>query len=488
MPARDILRPLFEYVVTHVHSRDDSTPPSLVATIQTMLVIFISGPLDRDSETTHSYPMPMRRVLQWVASFMCQTPDSKVTLEDLAQISGVCSTHLCRVFHKYANIGPLEFVYVVRITKSLIGLKAGLSVEQLARKFGFTDVSHYSRRFKALFKMTPREMQEAIQHGYRPRLPDLPAMGHTATSISTLPPSNLALGNADGFDLTGLWRGADDGGWGLVPSNTMQTDLNSNSNSYMFLWLKHGEATLYTQGKAYRGVGGDVFLLQPSQVIKWEFDRFEPTGGIVFSFTLGSIPRDWPNQAAWPVKRHMPSNDVLRPLFQYVVGRTPQNYQQLTADLVMVVKAILLTFIHGPLDRVYMFPDSYPQPLRNVLSWIREKLSADPRAKVTLQDIAAVAGVSPVHIIRLFNQHLGLSPLAALTRYRITLSLEMLRHGRKVESVAHDIGFATAAHYATKFKAILGKPPSEAQKDVAAYGTFRQRLDSRSWLDQCEFL
>jgi len=484
MPARDILRPLFEYVVTHAQRRDDSTLPALAATIEMMLVTFIGGRLDRDYETAHPYPLPMARVIQWVGGFMFHTPGQKVSLEDLARISGVCPTQLCRIFQKHANIAPLEFIYVVRITRSLVGLRSGLSVEQLASKFGFSHVSHYSRRFKALFGMTPHEMQEAMQKGYKPRMPDLPVMGDKATSIST-PLSNFTIDTSDGFHLTSLWCDHDNGGWGAPAGSLLSGPIGNN---YMFWWLSHGKATLYSEGKVHHGTPGDVFLLQPLQDLKWEFDRCESTGGFAFFFTLGSIPRDWPKQNAWPVKRHMPTDDVLRPLFEYVVARTPRSYQQLLADLALAVKTILLTFIRSPLDRTHMFPDSYPQPVRNVLSWMREKLSADPRTKVTLQDVAAVAGVSPVHICRLFNQHLGLPPLAAFTRYRITLSLGMLRLGRKVESVAHDVGFADAVNYATRFKAIFGKPPSEAQSDVVAYGALRQRLDPHSWLDQCEFI
>ena len=485
VPARDILRPLFEYVVTQAQKRDDSMLPALVAIIEMIVVTFLRGPMNRDLEVAANYPQPMHRILQWLGQFMSLTPDRKVTLEDLASISGVCSTHLCRIFQKHMGIGPLEFIYVVRITKSLVGLKAGLSVEEVARKFGFTDASHYSRRFKALFGMAPSEMHEAMQKGYKPPMPDLPTMGSKIISLSR-GSSNLIIDASDGFNLTWLWCAPGHGAWGGA-AGTSHSFVNGDN--YTFWWLSHGKATISIDGRAYPGVApSDVFLLQPRQDLRWKFDPFEPTISFGFSFSLGSIPRDWPSQDAWPSKRCMPTDDVLRPLFQYVVSHTPHACEQLPADLVLAVKAILLTFIRGPLDRVHMFPVSYPQPVRNVLSWMRKKLSADPRTKVTLEDVAAVAGVSPVHICRLFNQHLGQPPLATLARYRITLSLGMLRSGRKVESVAHDIGFTNATHYATRFKAIFGKSPIEVQRDLAVYRKLRHRLDSHSWLDQCEFI
>jgi len=176
MPDGDVLRPLFEYVVTNAGKRD--VPPStLAAAVEAMMATFISGPLDCARSIVPTYPAPLLLVMQWISKFMFLTPAKKVTLLDLASASGVCPTHLCRLFQDHIGVGPLEFVYVIRVTRSLIRLTAGKSVESVAYEFGFSDVSHYTRRFKTVFGRSPGDMQKAMARGFRPPLPKLPLMG-----------------------------------------------------------------------------------------------------------------------------------------------------------------------------------------------------------------------------------------------------------------------------------------------------------------------
>ena len=52
----------------------------------------------------------------------------------------------------------------------------GTKIETVALQYGFADASHYTRRFKAHFGMSPAEMRKAMLLGYRPKLPALPHM------------------------------------------------------------------------------------------------------------------------------------------------------------------------------------------------------------------------------------------------------------------------------------------------------------------------
>ena len=177
MPHDDVIRPLFEYVIAHGGGFTDHPAPSLNHAIQTMMSTFISGRVARPNFGVNLYPVPIWRVLQWAGQFLCRSPNQKVTLADLADIAGVSPKYLCRVFHEHIGCGPIELIYQVRVTRSLIGLKAGQKIETLACDLGFANAAHYSRRFKSLFGKTPCEMRKAISEGYKPKLPDLPLMG-----------------------------------------------------------------------------------------------------------------------------------------------------------------------------------------------------------------------------------------------------------------------------------------------------------------------
>jgi len=176
LPPDNVVRPLFEYIVANSARHDKNALSLTEAVVQTLFSTFVAGPLGRLSAPPIAWPTAIHRVLQWLREFTTNTPGQGVSVDDIARVGGVCPTHLCHLFREHLGISPLEFVYQLRVTKSLIGLQEGQSVEAMAEELGFTNASHYTRRFKAFFKMTPTQMRRAMSKGYKPKLPDLPLM------------------------------------------------------------------------------------------------------------------------------------------------------------------------------------------------------------------------------------------------------------------------------------------------------------------------
>lgn len=82
--------------------------------------------------------------------------------------------------------------------------------------------------------------------------------------------------------------------------------------------------------------------------------------------------------------------------------------------------------------------------------------------RLTVADLAGVAGISPPHFSRLFRRETGHSPLEYLIRVRIQRSRILLRAGSDtVTSVALKCGFATPSHFADSFRKQCGVSPSE---------------------------
>jgi len=176
MPDNDVIRPLFEFVIKHAECTGEKASPAVALAVQTMMIAFVSGPLDRPQAPVNGYPVIVTRVLKCIGDLIACRPGYAVTLEDMAEAAGSSASQVCRLFREYVGCSPLELVYQLRITRSLIGLGAGERVESLAYKFGFSSPSHYTRRFKALLGMSPQKMQRAMAQGYKPQMPDLPLM------------------------------------------------------------------------------------------------------------------------------------------------------------------------------------------------------------------------------------------------------------------------------------------------------------------------
>lgn len=108
----------------------------------------------------------MRRVLD----FMNQPLDDRISLSDLAAVSGISRFHLSRIFKKQFGISPIAYLERTRIerAKDLIQ-RADLSLAEVAQMVGFADQSHFTRRFKHYAGYTPGAF--AREHARRQRPP-----------------------------------------------------------------------------------------------------------------------------------------------------------------------------------------------------------------------------------------------------------------------------------------------------------------------------
>jgi len=80
---------------------------------------------------------------------------------------------------------------------------------------------------------------------------------------------------------------------------------------------------------------------------------------------------------------------------------------------------------------------------------------------ITLDDLAAVAGLSQFHLARAFAAKFGLPPHAYQIRVRIERARELLAAGMPPADVAAEMGFSDQSHLTRHFKRILGVTPGQ---------------------------
>lgn len=79
---------------------------------------------------------------------------------------------------------------------------------------------------------------------------------------------------------------------------------------------------------------------------------------------------------------------------------------------------------------------------------------------ITLQDMAAAAGLSRMHFAAQFRAATGQRPHDYLLRRRIERAQSLMREdGASLVDVALSVGFQTQAHFTTVFKRICGETP-----------------------------
>jgi len=96
---------------------------------------------------------------------------------------------------------------------------------------------------------------------------------------------------------------------------------------------------------------------------------------------------------------------------------------------------------------------------------LRDRLHAQFRESLRLSDLAAEAGVHPVHVARVFRAREGQTPGAYVQRLRVRAACERLRDDElSLAHVAADSGFADQSHFNRTFKKIVGVTPGAFRK------------------------
>jgi AraC-like DNA-binding protein len=106
--------------------------------------------------------------------------------------------------------------------------------------------------------------------------------------------------------------------------------------------------------------------------------------------------------------------------------------------------------------------------LKRVVQYVDEHLGA----KITLQDLAMVAGLSRMHFAAQFRAAMGLRPHEYLLKRRIERAEELLKRAEvSLVQIALAVGFQTQAHFTTVFKRFAGDTPYQWRSAWLAQST-----------------
>lgn len=95
--------------------------------------------------------------------------------------------------------------------------------------------------------------------------------------------------------------------------------------------------------------------------------------------------------------------------------------------------------------------------VRRAREILEERFAED----VPLAELARLAGLSPFHLIRVFEKRLGVTPHAYLTQTRVERARQRLAKGERIADIAVDCGFSDQAHLTRLFKRQTGVTPGK---------------------------
>lgn len=88
-----------------------------------------------------------------------------IRIEQLAEVCHISESHFRRVFSSYVNMGPLEYINLIRIRNACELLRKTLDpISDIAYKCGFTTISTFNRNFKQAMGSSPFEWRKRSEN------------------------------------------------------------------------------------------------------------------------------------------------------------------------------------------------------------------------------------------------------------------------------------------------------------------------------------
>ena len=117
-----------------------------------------------------------------------------------------------------------------------------------------------------------------------------------------------------------------------------------------------------------------------------------------------------------------------------------------------------------------------PRAVRRARLFLRDAL-AD---KITLDELAAHAGLDKFHLVRAFRSEVGVPPYEYLTHLRISRARDLLQRGVLVAEAAQAVGFCDESQLHRHFRRIVGVPPGVYARSFVSSARTRQHRPRRA--------
>lgn len=228
---------------------------------------------------------------------------------------------------------------------------------------------------------------------------------------------------------------------------------------YLIHYIASGCGTYRANDRIYALEAGDLFVVYPNQLVYYEADKAHPWEyyWVGFHGTEARRLMDLTPFTPQSPCLHQPADNQIRSLLYQIYtagGHTPSAEAEMTGGLYL-----LLGYFIRQCEKNGCLPPQSHAYLMQAVRYIEHNYS-NP-TPISVEDIAAYAGVSRSQLYRAFIRYYQLSPMAFLTQYRINAACCLLRrHNITIAEAACSVGFSDPLYFSRVFKKAKGVSPT----------------------------
>lgn len=165
-PYRPEIGALIARIISLTCDRSSMGTESIESLLYSLLIVLLrdlaeSGEQDSSFIITDNYNSVTRRVIVYIEKNF-HLPFS---LHEMAESLNYNPNYLSTIFHKNTGISVVEYLNFVRIRQSVIWFSFNtLDVKTAYEAAGFSSINHFSRTFRKLLGVSPRQYRKAFPH------------------------------------------------------------------------------------------------------------------------------------------------------------------------------------------------------------------------------------------------------------------------------------------------------------------------------------
>ncbi len=240
------------------------------------------------------------------------------------------------------------------------------------------------------------------------------------------------------------------------------------------VWTLQGRATFLAGGEQWTMGAGDLLLVPPliEHAFQWDEQRTSRHGYV--HFTLGDQDR-----RSCPVLHRAADQDPIAALLRYLLWLSAAS-DDWEPRATQVIDLLVTLMTDGPLpDR----ESTRHAGLDAALDHVSRRWQQMPLRRLTVSELARAGNVSATLIHQLFRSEFGLAPAAALEGARLLRARALLvETSLSIEAIGLACGFADAAHFSHRCRAVLGATPRQLRAGAAVpIGEGVERLVATLW-------